>query len=140
MDAEAQKKLVIEFQLAMDRGDAEFIDSILAPDFTFENMETEPVRNPQTGEVFGPKLTRAGYLQHGVPAIRKMTKDGMHFEFEIVISDGPYVALFGSSDGTGVNGKKYANRYCWLFRFTGDKVDMKREYRDTYLSRKTLFE
>jgi ketosteroid isomerase-like protein len=64
----------------------------------------------------------------------------MHFQFEYIISDGPLVAIFGSSDGQGVNGKPYANRYCWLFRFAGDKVDMKREYRDTYLSRKTLFE
>jgi ketosteroid isomerase-like protein len=140
MDNETQKKIAVEFQLAMDRGDANFVDGLLTPDFTFENMESEPVRNPQTGEEFGPKLTRAEYMEHGVPAIRKMTKDGMHFQFEIVMSEGPYVAIFGSSDGEGVNGKSYANRYCWLFRFAGDKIDMKREYRDTYLSRKTLFE
>jgi ketosteroid isomerase-like protein len=137
---ETQKKTAVEFQLAMDRGDAEFVDRLLTPDFTFENMESEPVRNPLTGEEFGPRLTRAEYMEHGVPAIRKMTRDGMHFQFEIVMSEGPYVAIFGSSDGEGLNGKKYANRYCWLFRFSGDKIDMKREYRDTYLSRKTLFE
>jgi ketosteroid isomerase-like protein len=141
LDAEAKKKLVCEFQLAMDRGDHDFIDNLLAPDFTFENMESEPIRNPLTGEEFGPKLTRAEYLHHGVPGIRNITKDGMHFEFEFILCDGAFVALFGSSDGDGLNGKKYANRYCWLFRFTDDdKVDMKREYRDTYASRKILFE
>ena len=140
MDTEAQKKLCIEFQLAMDRGDGEFVDNVLTPDFTFENMESEPIHNPQTGETYGPKLSREEYLTHGVPAIRKFTADGMHFAFEFVISEGPFVAIFGSSDGTGVNGKKYANRYCWLFHFAGDKIDMKREYRDTYLARKTLFE
>src|SRR5262245_30193747 len=101
----------------MDRGDREFIDNLLTPDFMFENMESEPVRNPQTGEEFGPKLTRQEYLDHGVPAIKNMMVDGMHFEFEIVISEGNYAAIFGSSDGTGKNGKKYANRYCWLFCF-----------------------
>jgi ketosteroid isomerase-like protein len=140
MDTEAQKKLCVEFQLAMDRGDREFIDNILAPDYTFENIEDEPVHNPQTGETFGPKLTRQQYLDLGVPSIRKITKDGMHFEFEYVISEGPIVALFGSSNGEGLNGRKYANRYCWLFRFAGDKVDMKREYKDTHLARKTLYE
>lgn len=140
MDTEAQKKLCMEFQLAMDRGDREFVDGVLAPDFTFENIENEPVHNPQTGETFGPKFTREEYLTLGVPAIKKFTKDGMHFEFEFVISEGPFVTIFGSSNGEGHNGKKYANRYCWLFRFAGDKIDMKREYKDTYLARTTLFE
>ena len=140
MDSEAQKELCMEFQRAMERADRDFIDSILAPDFTFENIEDEPVHNPLTGETFGPKLTREEYLNLGVGANRKFTKDGMHFEFEYVISEGPMVAVIGSSNGDGLNGKKYSNRYCWLFRFAGDKVDMKREYKDTHLARKTLFE
>jgi ketosteroid isomerase-like protein len=137
---EEQKKLCIEFQLAMDRGDREFIDRVLAPNFTFENIEDEPVHNPQTGETYGPTFTRQQYLDIGVPAVRKFTKDGMHFEFEYVLADGPLVAVFGSSNGDGLNGRKYANRYCWLFHFGGDQVDMKREYKDTHLARKTLFE
>jgi ketosteroid isomerase-like protein len=140
MDTESQKKLCCEFLLALDRGDAEFADNILAGDFTFENMETEPVTNPVTGEQFGPKLTRAEFMEHGVPANRRFTEDGMHYQFEIVIGEGSYVAIFGSSDATGLNGRKYANRYCWLFGFAGDQIEMMREYRDTYLSRKTLFE
>lgn len=140
MTEDEQKKLCVEFQLAMDRGDREFIDSVLAPNFTFENIEDEPVHNPQTGESYGPTFTRQQYLDIGVPAVRKFTKDGMHFDFEYVLSDGPLVAVFGSSNGDGLNGRKYANRYCWLFHFDGDKVDMKREYKDTHLARKTLFE
>ena len=141
MDTEAQKKLCVEFQLAMDRGDREFIDSVLAPDFTFENIEDEPVHNPQTGETYGPVFTRQQYLDIGVPACRKFTVDGMHFQFEYVISEGPIVAVIGSSNGLGFNGKKYANRYVWVFRFNSDgKVEMKREYKDTHLARKTLYE
>jgi ketosteroid isomerase-like protein len=140
MTEDEQKKLCVEFQLAMDRGDREFIDSVLAPNFTFENIEDEPVHNPQTGETYGPTFTRQQYLDIGVPAVRKFTKDGMHFDFEYVLSDGPLVALFGSSNGEGLNGRRYANRYCWLFHFDGEMVDMKREYKDTHLARKTLFE
>jgi ketosteroid isomerase-like protein len=141
MDAEAKKELCKEFQRAMERGDRDFIDSILAPDYTFENIEDEPVHNPNTGETYGPKFTRQQYLDIGVPSIKKFTVDGMHFEFEYAVCDGPIVALFGSSNGQGLNGKKYANRYCWLYRFDdNDKIDLKREYKDTYLSRKTLYE
>ena len=122
MDTEAQKKLCVEFQLAMDRGDREFIEGVLAPDFTFENIEDEPVHNPLTGETFGPKLTREEYLNLGVGANRKFTKDGMHFEFEYVISEGPMVAVIGSSNGDGLNGRKYSNRYCWLFRFAETRL------------------
>lgn len=123
MTEDEQKQLCIEFQLAMDRGDREFIDSVLAPNFTFENIEDEPVHNPQMGETYGPKFTRQQYLDIGVPAVRKFTKDGMHFDFEYVLSDGPLVTVFGSSNGEGLNGRKYANRYCWLFHFDGDKVN-----------------
>jgi ketosteroid isomerase-like protein len=139
MDSEAQKKLVVEFQRAMERADREFIESVTTQDFTFENIEDEPVHNPNTGETYGPKFTRQQYLDIGVPSIRKFTVDGMHFEFEYVVSDGPIVALFGTSNGKGLNGKTYTNRYCWLFRFAGDKIDMKREYKDTWLARKTLY-
>jgi ketosteroid isomerase-like protein len=139
MDSEAQKELCMEFQRAMERADREFIDSVLAPDFTFENIEDEPVNNPNTGETYGPSFTRQEYLDIGVPAIKKFTVDGMHFEFEYAVSDGPIVALFGTSNGIGHNGKKYANRYCWLYRFAGDKIDMKREYKDTWLARRTLY-
>ena len=139
MDSEAQKELCMEFQRAMERADREFIDSVLAPDFTFENIEDEPVHNPNTGQTYGPKFTRQEYLDIGVPSIKKFTVDGMHFEFEYAISEGPIVALFGTSNGTGHNGKKYANRYCWLYRFAGDQIDMKREYKDTWLARKTLY-
>ncbi len=140
MDSEAQKKLVVEFQRAMERADREFIESVTTQDFTFENIEDEPVHNPNTGETYGPKFTRQQYLDIGVPSIKKFTVDGMHFEFEYVVSDGPIVALFGTSNGKGHNGKTYTNRYCWLFRFAGDKIDMKREYKDTGLARKTLYE
>jgi class 3 adenylate cyclase len=86
---------------------------------------------------FADKEAFLGFVRN----IPSFTKDGMHFSYELAMSEGSHVnvALFGESNATALSGKKYANVYCWLFRFADDKIALMREYFDTHLVRTAFF-
>jgi ketosteroid isomerase-like protein len=44
-----------------------------------------------------------------------------------VVAEGPHVAVQSESDTAAGNGKKYANRYHFYFRFDGDRIGQVRE-------------
>ena len=137
MTGEQQKQRAKELFQATDRADVEAVDAMISDDFTYEVMNRVPISLP-TGEPFPSVYDKEAYLGF-VRNIGNFTKDGMHLTYERAVSDGPYVALFGESHATVLSGKKYANVYCWLFRFADDKISLVREYCDTHLVRTVLF-
>jgi ketosteroid isomerase-like protein len=106
-------------------------------DSTFESMRRVPINRP-TGQAIPTVYDRDAFLGF-VRNIPSFTRDGMHFSYELAMSEGSHVALFGESNATALSGKKYANVYCWLFRFAYDKIALMREYCDTHLVRTALF-
>lgn len=136
---EQKKQMCIDFQMACDAGDAATIEAMLADDFTFESMERD-LNWTVKGQTVSRTLDKAQYLEHGATACQRVTKDGMHFTIELAICDGPHVILLGDSHAISHNGKPYNNCYCWYYRFDGDKINHKREYRDTHLSRIAIFD
>jgi ketosteroid isomerase-like protein len=137
MTGELQKQRAKELMQAADRGDAAAVDAMISDDFTLEMMLRVPITLP-TGEPFQTVYDRKAYLGF-VRSIPSFTKDGMHVTYELAMSEGPYVVLFGESHATALSGKKYANAYTWLFRFADDKIALLREYCDTHLVRTVLF-
>jgi ketosteroid isomerase-like protein len=139
MNAAERKTVAVKLLLACDKGDAKTAGELISDDFVYENMERSQSYS-MNGQEVSNKLTREPWLKFGVPAVRELTKDGMHFKVDLKISEGNYVAMFGESNAVAKNGKIYANCYCWFFEFSGDKVCQLREYRDTKLSRDVLFD
>jgi ketosteroid isomerase-like protein len=137
MTGERQKQMAEELLQAADSGDAVTVDAMISDDFTLELMQRVPIELP-TGEPLPTVFDREAYLDF-VRNVTSTTKDGMHLTYELALSDGPYVALFGESHATALSGKEYANVYCWLFRFADDKIALLREYCDTHLVRTALF-
>jgi ketosteroid isomerase-like protein len=137
MAGEQQKARAKELLEAADRGDAAAVEAMISNDFTLEEMLRVPIMLP-TGEPLPTVYEKEAYLDF-VRSIPSFTKDGMHFTYELAMSDGPYVVIFGESNATALSCKKYANAYSWLFRFTEDKIALLREYCDTNLVRTVLF-
>jgi ketosteroid isomerase-like protein len=140
MTPDEQKQKAVELLEACEHNDVPTAERLLADDFVYENMERMAAAWSVNGQEVSNRLDRATFIQFGVPANKTVTKDGMHFKYDLLISEGPHVAIFGESDAIAHNGKRYANCYCWFFRFSGDKISLLREYRDTYLSRAVLFD
>jgi ketosteroid isomerase-like protein len=125
---ERQKRRTKELFQATELGDIEAVDETIGDDFRYEFMHRVPISVP-TGEPFPGVYDKEAYLGF-VRNIGSLTKGGMHLTYELAVSEGPYVALFGESNAA-LSGKKYANVYCWLFRFGHDKITLVREYCDT---------
>ncbi len=134
MNADQQKKTALDFVFKSEANDREAIDAILADDFVCEIMEVDAAW--QLGDkTMGGVMTRDQYLDYGMPAMKQLFKNGMRFTSELEICEGPHVVILGRSEAIANNGNKYNNVYSWYFRFSGDKIALLREYRDTHHSR-----
>jgi ketosteroid isomerase-like protein len=71
--------------------------------------------------------------------LKAMFPNGLNFKFHTIIAEGPQVAVQAESDTVAGNGKKYANRYHFYFRFAGDRISQVREYNDVNLVREVFY-
>jgi ketosteroid isomerase-like protein len=123
MNPQEQKDRALTFLKNLEKPDVKVLDGILTDDVEFEMMGRLPGVAPIRG-----KAT----LLKGLPAtLTQMFPNGLNLKFHTVIAEGPHVAIQAESDTTAANGKKYANRYHFYFRFDGDKIGQVREYNDT---------
>jgi ketosteroid isomerase-like protein len=122
MTPSQQKECAINFLKAMDKHETAKLMEMLADDFEYQLVTRmpgfDPLRGKQALEGFGSML-------------KTMMPKGFNFKFGTAISEGPHVALQLESDTVASNGRKYANRYHFYFRFAGDKIAEIKEYCDT---------
>ena len=131
MTNDEQKARATEFLMACGSGQADKVVPMITDGFTFESMkranppgqEDQPLQNIIDRETF------LGYA----PQVLARTKDGLNMKVDLAVGDGDHVSLFGTSDATTLKGAKYANAYCWYFRFEGDRIALFREYCDFHL-------
>jgi len=123
MNLQEQKDRALTFLKNLDHPDVQALEGLLADDVEFEMMGRLPGVAPIKG-----KAT----LLKGLPVtLKQMFPNGLNLKFHTVIAEGPNVAIQAESDTTAGNGKKYANRYHFYFRFAGDRIAQIREYNDT---------
>ena len=53
---------------------------------------------------------------------------------ELILADGDHVVVLAKGDAETVEGKRYDNDYCFVFRMAGGKIVEVREYMDTILA------
>ncbi len=123
MNLQEQKDRALTFLKNLERPDPKVLDSLLASDFEFEMMG----RLPGVGPIKGKET----FLKAMPATLKGMFPNGLNLKFHTVIAEGPHVAIQAESDTTAGNGKKYANRYHFYFRFDGDRIGQVREYNDT---------
>src|SRR5271166_6446151 len=122
MNLEQQKEKARTFLMTLDKPDAKFLGELLADNFEFEMMGRLPGVAPMRG--------KDAFIKGITATMAAMFPKGLNLKIHTVISEGSQVAIQAESDTVAGNGKKYANRYHFYFRFDGDKLGQVREYND----------
>jgi ketosteroid isomerase-like protein len=122
MNLEQNKEKARSFLAALETGDAKALGDLIADKFEFEMMGRLPG--------VAPVPSKEAFLKGTPTTIKAMFPNGLNMKIHTVIAEGPHVAIQAESDTTAGNGKKYANRYHFYFRFDGDKIGQVREYND----------
>jgi uncharacterized protein len=122
MNLEQQKETARKFLVTLEKPDPKFLGDVLADDFEFEMMGRLPGITPMRG--------KDAFIKGISATMAAMFPKGLNLTISTVIAEGPHVAIQAASDTTAGNGKKYANRYHFYFRFDGDKLGQVREYND----------
>jgi uncharacterized protein len=122
MNLEQQKENARKFLMTLEKPDAKFLGDILADNFEFEMMGRLPGVAPMRG--------KDAFIKGITATMAAMFPKGLNMKIHTVIAEGAQVAIQAESDTVAGNGKKYANRYHFYFRFDGDKLGQVREYND----------
>ncbi len=123
MNLQEQKDRALTFLKNLEKPDPQVLDGLLANEFEFEMMGRLPGVAPMKG--------KDTFLKAMPATLKAMFPNGLNLKFHTVVAEGPHVAIQAESDTTAANGKKYANRYHFYFRFDGDRIGQVREYNDT---------
>lgn len=122
MNLEQQKERALAFLKNFEKPDPKVFEDLITDDFEFEMMGRLPGVKPMRG--------KDAFLKAMPATLKAMFPNGLNMKFHSTIAEGPQVAIQAESDTTAGNGKKYANRYHFYFRFNGDKIAQVREYND----------
>jgi len=122
MNLEQEKEKARTFLLTLEKPDAKFLGELLADNFEFEMMGRLPGVAPMRG--------KDAFIKAMPQTMAAMFPKGLNLKLHTVIAEGPHVAIQAESDTVAGNGKKYANRYHFCFRFEGDQLAQVREYND----------
>jgi uncharacterized protein len=122
MNLEQQKERALAFLKNFEKPDPKVFEDLITDDFEFEMMGRLPGVRPMRG--------KDAFLKAMPATLKAMFPNGLNMKFHSTIAEGPQVAIQAESDTTAGNGKKYANRYHFYFRFNGDKIAQVREYND----------
>jgi uncharacterized protein len=131
MELAKQKEAATTFLQALDKIDPAVIGNLISDDFEFEMMGRLPGIKPIRG--------KDKFLANMPKTLTAMFPNGLNMKIVTVVAEGPHVAIQAESDTVAGNGKKYANRYHFYFRFDGDRIGQVREYNDVNLVREVFF-
>jgi len=122
MNMEQEKEIACKFLVTLEKPDAKFLGEVLADNFEFEMMGRLPGITPMRG--------KDAFIKAMPKTMAAMFPNGLNIKIHTVIAESNHVAIQAESDTTAGNGKKYANRYHFYFRFDADKLGQVREYND----------
>jgi hypothetical protein len=131
MELANQKEAATTFLQALDKIDPAVVGNLISDDFEFEMMGRLPGIKPIRG--------KDKFLANMPKTLTVMFPNGLNMKIVTIVAEGPHVAIQAESDTVAGNGKKYANRYHFYFRFDGDRIGQVREYNDVNLVREVFF-
>ncbi len=130
MNTIENKALVQRTHAELDQGNGQaFIDS-LADDASWTLEGTTPGSRTYAGKaVIREELIKPLFAQFAGPYVSKT---------ERIIAEGDRVVVLFSGDVLTKAGKRYNNRYCYVYRLEGGRVKELTEYFDTALVQEAL--
>jgi len=126
MGIEENKQVVREYFAAINRGDEQGILDMTTQDFLFQTMARAP-------EWLLPKWGREDFAR--VPStMSALMKAPIQLSIAGMIAEGDSVAVEAETDGEMLNGRRYNNRYHFVFELRGGKLREVREYSCSHLA------
>lgn len=126
MSIEANKQAVRDYFAAINRGDEPAILAMTTDDFLFQTMARAP-------EWLLPKWGREDFAT--VPsAMSRVLKAPIQLQIVKMIAEGDSVAVEAETDSEMLNGKRYNNRYHFVFELRDGKFREVREYSCSHLA------
>ena len=123
------KEAVIEFLKEFEDPDPIRLETMVADNFEYSVITNMPGFEPMRG-----KKSLHGFAK----GLKSALPNGLNMKIGTIICEGNHAAVQAESNTTAANGKKYANRYHFYFRFDGDKIAEVREYCDTNHAREVF--
>src|SRR5580704_7645048 len=84
-----------------------------------------------THPLAGHYHSKADFLAHTFEKLDKVLPQGTQLNVEHALMSGDWAVVELHSLATAKNGLRFDNRYCWLCRFSGDKIAEVRAYLDS---------
>jgi len=110
---------------------------------TFFNNVAENVQWRVTGTdnpLSGDYTSKSQFVPATFHRLGKLMEGRMKLEIVHVMVDGDMAAVELKANATAKNGTKFANEYCWVCRFEGEKIVQVRAYLDSALVKRVLEE
>ncbi len=86
-----------------------------------------------THPLAGHYHSKAEFLAHTFEKLAKVLPQGAQLHMEHALVSGDWAVVELRSLATAKNGLRFDNRYCWVCRFSGDKIVEVRAYLDSAL-------
>lgn len=125
---EQNKNVAREFIDAMAKQDVDRFCATLTRDAVIETI----------GSMAVSARKNAAHVAKELGVLRRVFPDGMVLKIVTITAEDNRVLCELQGLNTTIDGKRYDNRYIFLFEFTGDKISEVREYQDTALVERVL--
>ncbi|HEY9579139.1 MAG TPA: nuclear transport factor 2 family protein [Rhizorhapis sp.] len=126
MTVEANKQLIRDWFDAVNRGDEAAVLAMTAEDFRFETMARAPDWMLYKWDRYQFAAARA--------AMSSVMKAPIQLSIAGMIGEGDDVAVEAETDSEMLNGRRYNNRYHFVFRLRDGKFCEVREYSCSHLA------
>lgn len=123
---ETNRALLTKAFASLEHGDPGAFIPLFDEDITWRVMGTSNWSKTVSGlvhveaQLMGPLFARFAGPYRNIP--------------ELVLADGDHVVVLAKGHADTVDGKVYANEYCFIFRLSEGKIVEVREYLDTKLA------
>lgn len=125
MQTEANKKTVLEFFEAGNRGDMETCFGLIADDISWTNMGTTSLSGTYSG--------KAELMEKLLGPLFGQLKQGIHMEVVRLVAEGDHVVAQTNGSAETLDGRPYNNHYCWIIRLRDGQFAELTEFLDTEL-------
>jgi uncharacterized protein len=123
MQAEQRKKAILDAFTAVGNGNGEPLMAILD-----DKVQWTIIGNTRFSGTFNGKADVGARL---LGPLSELLDGHLHITPENVMADGDYVIVQGHGHSKTKAGGTYNNVYCWVYRWSGDKIVALTEYLDT---------
>lgn len=123
---ESNRSLIIKAFEGLRNGDPSHFTPLFAEDIEWQVMGSSAWSKHAKGlanverDLVGPLFARFAGPYLNIP--------------ELILADGDHVVVLAKGDAETVEGKRYDNDYCFVFRMKDGKIVEVREYMDTILA------